>query len=586
MKGGQLQLDFRGDAYACSVSALVIYPAEKAAEGRMFLDSVVAKRRFFFDNYFHRVLHKATGDPLAPTAAEDRRGYVNFSRDPMQDVYYNDTPRKAEIDAPLAGFGFAGQAEPLSVSICPLTDLGQVSIAVSDLTGPGVIPAKQIATGYVSYRLTRVSADGAVYTIAPRLVIPRATVATPKGIARQFWLTIEPPIEAKPGLYRGTIRLTPEHGEPATLPMAFHVYPGTLDALDVPAGPYSHEINIPWDGSDPQTTLWDRTMAERSLRKLRDCGFTSFSGVPVVHYLGFKNGKPQFDFTRADEQMQLARWCGFTMPLVTYCEFGGLNLYYKDEAAMQAAGFSDYSKFIRAIFSAIQQHADAAGWLPVYWNIADEPVGDDVLRAAENATAYRAAFPKGPPLFTGATSFDSAKADDPHFLFARQLHVPSMNGHNEPSIEMLHKAGSGWAFYNGGNRWTYGIYMYKAVKQFGMKFRLSWHWNATAGDPYYALDCREDDYAWCNANADGELIPSLNFERELRSGITDYRYLLTLARLASEKHDAAGEALVARRLAAFQLGQRDHDAILLESDWRDFRRETAEAITRLRGPNN
>ena len=74
---------------------------------------------------------------------------------------------------------------------------------------------------------------------------------------------------------------------------------------------------------------------------------------------------------------------------------------------------------------------------------------------------------------------------------------------------MLQQAGGDWAFYNGGNRWTYGIYMYKAAKQFDMKFRLSWHWNATAGDPYYALDCREDDYAWCNANADGELIPSV-----------------------------------------------------------------------------
>ena len=137
--------------------------------------------------------------------------------------------------------------------------------------------------------------------------------------------------------------------------------------------------------------------------------------------------------------------------------------------------------------------------------------------------------------------------------------MPDMNGHNEPSIEMIHRAGSDWAFYNGGNRWTYGIYMYKAAKQFDMKFRLSWHWNATAGDPYYALDCREDDYAWCNANADGELIPSLEFERQMRGGIDDYRYLLTLARLAGEKHDAAAEGLIARRLSAFKLGQREHD---------------------------
>ena len=50
--------------------------------------------------------------------------------------------------------------------------------------------------------------------------------------------------------------------------------------------------------------------------------------------------------------------------------------------------------------------------------------------------------------------------------------------------------------------------MYKAAKQFGMKFRISWHWNCVAGDPYYALDCREDDYAWCNARPTGKLIPA------------------------------------------------------------------------------
>ena len=44
-------------------------------------------------------------------------------------------------------------------------------------------------------------------------------------------------------------------------------------------------------------------------------------------------------------------------------------------------------------------------------------------------------------------------------------------------------AGGDWAFYNGGDRWTYGVYMYKAAKQYGMKFRLSWHWNAVGGRP-------------------------------------------------------------------------------------------------------
>jgi hypothetical protein len=131
-------------------------------------------------------------------------------------------------------------------------------------------------------------------------------------------------------------------------------------------------------------------------------------------------------------------------------------------------------------------------------------------------------------------------------------------------VKLLQDAGGDWAFYNDGSRWTYGVYMYKAARQYGMKFRLAWHWNAVAGDPYYALDCREDDYAWCNCSPEGELIPAVQFER-LREGLDDYRRLVTLARLAKERagSEAAREAekLLAEVLAGFELGDREPKGI-------------------------
>ena len=160
------------------------------------------------------------------------------------------------------------------------------------------------------------------------------------------------------------------------------------------------------------------------------------------------------------------------------------------------------------------------------------------------------------------------------------------NGHDEASVKLLHEAGGDWAFYNGGNRWTFGDYMYKAAKQFGMKFRISWHWNAAAGDPYYALDCREDDYAWCNSSPDGQLIPAVHFER-LREGLGDYRRLLTLARLAKEKAGtpAARGRTRADRQAAWPRsssasGSTTH--CFPPSDWTEFRRKVDDAIEALR----
>ena len=229
----------------------------------------------------------------------------------------------------------------------------------------------------------------------------------------------------------------------------------------------------------------------------------------------------------------------------------------------------------------MQKHAEQQGWIPVYYNLADEPLGQDTIRAAENAEAYRRAFPKGPPFFTGASSFTGSDGNNPHFRLSKALHVVSWNDHDEPGVVLLHAAGSDWAFYNGGSRWTFGTYMFKAASEFGMKFRTSWHWNAAAGDPYYALDCREDDYAWCNATPDGRLVPSVEFER-LREGLDDYRRLITLERLAKEHPDTpaatTAHALIAARMKSFHLGQRDHDALFPSSDWSEFRRGLDRAI--------
>ena len=114
-----------------------------------------------------------------------------------------------------------------------------------------------------------------------------------------------------------------------------------------------------------------------------------------------------------------------------------------------------------------------------------------------------------------------------------------------------------------------------------MKFRPCWHWNNVAGDPYYALDCREDDYAWCNASPEGGLIASVWFER-LREGITDYRALATLSRLAAERGDTpegrAARKIIDERMASFRLGQRDHDALFGIGDYARFRAVVFEAI--------
>ena len=582
---GQLYLEFTGENRASSVSAIVIFPVAQAARGARFLDAVRQERRSYFDNAHQRVLHRPAGDAPQPTAEDAARGYLVFHRDFMRDVYYDDTPFPGEVMNELTAEAFPGQDTPVPVSILPLRDLGRGAVMVSALSGPrATIPAAAIDAGYVSYRLSRVTMDGAVYTIAPRLIVPRNSVDMPQRLARTFWLTIHTPAATSPGEYIGQVIFTSQKGAPLRIPLRFTVHKGTLDAADIPAGPWGGAIGIPWFAGDPATSAFGSEMTAKSLRSLRAHGFTMFSGIPHVVYRGFANDEPVLDFDLADREMRDAKSLGFLAVNSYGAGVIGLDPYQRDTAKMIEAGFTDYSGFIKAIYSAIEQHARENGWLPVYWNLGDEPIGDAIRQSTDNAEAYRRAFPVAPPLFTAALSLQGRGESDPDFVLARTLGVPALASYSEREIGLLRQRGGGWGAYNGGNRWTYGVHLYKAAKQFGLQFRLAWHWNAVAGDPYYALDCREDDYAWANAAPDGQLVPSVEFAR-ISAGLDDYRLLVTLARLAQARRGSpaamAAQRLIATRMAAFHLEDRDHDRLFGVDDWAAFRRQLVNAIETL-----
>ncbi len=583
---GQLLVEFSGEGFANSVSSLVAFPVEKAAEGKRFLEYSLERRRFYFDNAFKRVLHTPTGDPLQPTAEEARQGLVFFQRDLMKDIYYNDTPFRSETGESLSGDAFPGQAVPLIGGVVPLRDLGHVQLSVSDLRGSqGTIPANAIGIGYGSYRLSRLSIDGAVYTITPRYVMPKADLDLPKGLTRSLWFTIQTPSNASPGVYAGTVTLTPTGGAPITVAVRFTVRKGSIDPVDIPAGPFGGSIQTGWDKEDPAAARFSTEMTRKSLTLLRARGFTMFSGVPHVVYEGCWDGKPILDFSTADREMRQAKDLGFLAVSTYGGGISGINSYFQDTAKMTEAGYSDYSQFIHSIYAAVERHAQDKGWIPVYWNLGDEPSGDDLKRSTENAAAYRSAFPKGPPFFTIPTSLHSSRGvSDPNFVLASTVHVPALTGYDESGIKRLREQGGDWAYYNEGSRWTYGAYLYKAVREFGLKFRIAWHWNLVMGDPYYALDSRDEDSAWANSTPDRQLVPSIEFVR-ISAGLDDYRELLTLARLVKSKAGTpasrTAQGLIEGRMAAFKLRDKDHDALFGIDDWTKFRKQVSDAIEAL-----
>ena len=554
---GQLKLSFqtgnasdrsfrsRGDNSAISLSALIVYPAKKQKEGKKFLAKVVERRRENFENTFRKVLHVDSNPEPQLSQAQNKQGYVVFSRPMEEDIFPNTIPLVSELADNINAFGAAGTVEPLAFAIRSYKDFGQVAVTAGDFTTEDgkKIPSGAIQVGYVSNRLTRLEMGGSKYTVAPRYLMNKNRISLPVNTTRWFWAVFDVPENAGKGIYKGEFTLTFSNGEKGTLPASFEVvYDRPLPKIDVPTGPWGIEIRAStW--YQEEMGDFNQKVNRSSFELLRKSGFTTFtSGLRLRPEGKGKDLILHFDF--ADSLMNLAKEYGMTA-FVNYGAFvNGMNVYgYPNPTNPADFGFDNPDAMWKHLVALIDKHSQEKQWLPVFVSTSDEPhiLSDQEKCAALNKILKKYQTPR--IRFAGISSITERNANSYHQEFCESMDVANLNIHDQWAIDMLHKAGSDWAFYNGGNRWTFGPYMYMLKQKNNMLFRVSWHWNCNSGDPYYALDGREDDYCWANITPEGELITSVSFER-LRRGIVDYRYLLALKEFAAKQpsHPLAKDA--------------------------------------------
>lgn len=549
---GRLELGFSGEGFAVSLASLVLYPVERGAEGRKFWDWVTGQRRAEFNNSFKQIIPTPTGK------AAPKGGYRLFTRNISTPVNAFDGPRDGEELLP-AGLSVAlapGEETPVAFSLHSGDTLGEIDLAISRLDFAGApalkvqpIPASALNPGWLDYRIKRVTMDGAVYTVAPRYWRTLPAPAAP-GVTRTFVVRVNVAQGTVPGPYQGTITVKPRIGTATTIPVTVRVLPFALDQItDVAVGPWGCGMVLPWRDNDQGRASWEWEMFGRSLDVIRQAGCTSFSGVPHVKVKA-AHGRIELETARADREMALIRSKGFRMMVSSY---GIQNMGYRlngtargpDGSGAKSGGFSDVRLFLDALYGALDAHAVANNWLPVAWNICDEPAAEAITGAVANARVHRSVGEKlQRTSFMGATSMVGDNPNDPHFPLLQALPVAALSNHDGASLKVVTDAGNKVAYYNAGSRWTVGRYLKMLVMKHGLSLRLLWHYNNVAGDPYYALDCREDDYCWYTTDASRTMIPSADLLLQLIPGLNDYRYLSTLQRLLDEhpNHPAAASS--------------------------------------------
>ena len=83
----------------------------------------------------------------------------------------------------------------------------------------------------MSHRLSRVTSEGTVYTIAPRYILPRGSATVQKGTTTTFWLTLHVPDAVKAGDYTGRILLRFADGRTDSLPPHVRLFATPLAQL-------------------------------------------------------------------------------------------------------------------------------------------------------------------------------------------------------------------------------------------------------------------------------------------------------------------------------------------------------------------
>lgn len=532
----KLDISFTGKNWAISLSSLIVYPKERSKEGENFVRWLDSRRKFNFDHSFQQ--NVASKEKLP----SPRETLTLFHPEIGERVGPLSTPRTGKQIKPgdslsLTGAGGEMAQLPLILKTGENIRGEQFELTVSPLKNNDgtVFPEHASTTGWFDFRIVRETDDGAVWSLQPKYFHLGKVQAIP-NLTRTFMLQFQIPPNQEAGIYQGRVELNLAEKEKITFPFKLNILPFNLENIeDVAVGPWGSGINLSWDPDNAQARQWKWNLYEKSLKAIKASGSNTFSGRPHIK-VSAKKGEILLDTSMADKEMALAKDLGFHHLISSYgIPDGSLGYKFKgnsrgpDEAYARNAGFSEVKSYLAELYNKIDQHGIQKNWLPVAWNIADEPHKKTIQGAIKNAAVHRSLIKNlQQTTFMGATSLYGEILDKDKRQLVEALPVAMLNLHDHNAIEVIKKASNTFGYYNGANRWTLGRYMKMLSVKHGLGLRLLWHYNLTAANPYYGLDSREDDYCWYNTNEKGELIPSMTFLSEIVPGLNDYRYLTTL----------------------------------------------------------
>ncbi|MBM3473104.1 MAG: hypothetical protein FJX75_07560 [Armatimonadetes bacterium] len=490
--------------------------------------------------------------PPRPTADEQRRGFILFTRPMTQVLFPAAVPKTQERVKALSLAACPGEYEPAVLAIWALQGLSGVKVSVSDLTGPkGTIPAAavEVRSMRIQPKLGQRRWGPYQETLmdVPLFLEQRDSVDIPANHNQAFWLTVRVPDDTAAGDYSGTVRVEAAGSSGAQVPLKLHVYGLRL----------AEPTGVRFGMCDRLRT--DAAWLEETFADLRAHGMTGLILTGPESGLKLRNagGKVVIDWdgTSALEMtMDAYAKAGFPEP-ITWIWHNDIVAFCQTLGPPQSSAFAEA---YRQAIAAINEHAKQAGWRPINHCPVDEPFDDaQQLALAMRLLGILRNIPGVRTEANGMNGHWDQFSDEAYGLLdVLVLHDGPVLRRGQIDLNAW------WAFLRKSQRDGKRIEFYnidvttwrpepiRYMTGFGL-------WKSGAQGTYewaYMWAVKETDPGWAYSQPKPVLFryprapgesggPTTGYEGA-REGVDDYRYLLTLSQLV-ERARRAGKGSLA-----------------------------------------
>lgn len=513
------------------INGLLIYPAENEQEWRKEMARIAEERR----EAFYRSFPMPEKTEVSKPAVKDKKGYLLFSSHYMKRIYPDTIPLTEEINKELRTFATPGEYEPISFGVYPLKNLEDVKVEVSNLKyGEEIIGKENINLRLVRYK-ERPSKGRSMFGSSPGPILIKPSylykIISPlnigEGFTRSFQLTIKIPLKSKPGIYQGKISFKPQNAPASSLPLKLRVLPFKLATPSIPIilQMTQWKYDCPYVFfPDLEEEYWNRV--ETRYQDIKEHGLTSIQ-IFLMRDVDVKwdlaNKRATFNPYYLKRCLSLYKKVGLP------CREVSINI----ETALRQVEkrYLDYEEGIISLMEEIKKEVEKEGLKPIFL-LVNEPMAGGGSKKVTRLLKFHRMLKEKAPQFKLMCLIWSCSED---VIMGTYSDFIGLHAAPEyccpPALAKLIRKKGNYLLYNATyTRLAWGFYPWAS----GANGRIQEFYHWFNGDPYNFFDgMHPDDNSSCILPSPDGPVPFLCYE-EIREGIDDWRYVLTLEALIKE----------------------------------------------------